>query len=101
MPGLGPCSRPSVLAKLDGRTREARLLAEGRADLTAHLGGNPSATQRRLIEVAAGLSLRIAALGARTAAGAAPTDCEANTYTRACAALSATPRHLGTQGAAG
>ena len=100
MGSIGPYSRPFVLAKLDGRTREAGLLGEVRADLTAHVGGDPSATQRRLIEVAAGLSLRIAALDARTAAGAALTDCEANTYTRACAALSATLRDLGPQGSA-
>lgn len=54
---LGPHSRPSAIAVLDGRTKEAALLRKVRADLTAHVGGNPSATQRMLIDRAARLTL--------------------------------------------
>jgi hypothetical protein len=59
---LGPHSRPHMLAKLDQRTRESRLLAAVRRDLTAHVGGRPSATQRALIERCARLSLYIEAM---------------------------------------
>jgi hypothetical protein len=48
------------------------LLAEVRADLTAHVGGAPSATQRRMVEVAARLALFVAKLDAKAAAGGAP-----------------------------
>jgi hypothetical protein len=32
---IGPHSRPHMLAKLDQRTREAKLLSDARAELTA------------------------------------------------------------------
>ena len=66
---VGPYSRPPSLARLDQRTREARLLADTRAELTAHLGGAPSATQRALIDRAAWLTLRIALMDAKGADG--------------------------------
>ena len=66
---IGPHSRPSVLAKLDQRTRAARLLRETRAELIEHLGGRPSVVQVRLIERAAWLSLRLAQLDQRIAEG--------------------------------
>ena len=56
---IGPHSRPNVLAKLDGRRREARLMQTVRAELTEHVGGNPSATQKALIERAAWLTLHV------------------------------------------
>jgi hypothetical protein len=46
-----------MLAKLDRRTREARLLAAKRAEFTAHIGGSPNAVQRTLIERAARMAL--------------------------------------------
>jgi hypothetical protein len=55
----------TVLAKLDGRTKEMRLMRQVRADLTAHCGGAPSATQRALIERCAWLSLRVAQFDAK------------------------------------
>jgi hypothetical protein len=42
MPQLGPYSRTAILSKLDGRTREARLMRGTRAALIAHVGGKPS-----------------------------------------------------------
>ena len=66
---VGPYSRPPSLARLDQRTREARLLADTRAELTAHLGGAPSATQRALIDRAAWLTLRMALMDAKGADG--------------------------------
>ncbi|MEK1928492.1 MAG: hypothetical protein AAAC47_01670 [Pararhizobium sp.] len=66
MSDIGPYSRPSVLAKLDGRTREARLMQTVRDDLTAHIGGRPSATQKALIDRAAWLQLHVSLMDAKT-----------------------------------
>lgn len=63
---IGPHSRPNVLAKLDGRTREAQLMRKVREDLTQHIGGSPSATQAALIERAAWLSLHVALMDEKT-----------------------------------
>src|SRR4249920_2497374 len=56
---IGPHSRPDKLAIVDGRLAEGKLMARVRAELTQHLGGKPSATQKILIDRAAALSLRI------------------------------------------
>jgi hypothetical protein len=66
---IGPYSRPNALAKLDGRRREAKLMAETRAELIEHIGGSPNAVQRRLIERAAVLALRLAIMDARAPDG--------------------------------
>lgn len=58
---IGPYSRGSSLAKVDGRTRSGRFIATIRNELTHHVG-SPSAPQRILIELAAILALRIALL---------------------------------------
>lgn len=68
-PPIGPYSRPHALAKLDGRRREARLMQEARAELVQHLGGSPSAVQRRLIDRAAILALRLAMMDAKAPDG--------------------------------
>ena len=47
---IGPYSRPHMLAKIDGRTKEARLLEAARASLARHVGGSPNDIQRVLIE---------------------------------------------------
>ena len=99
MPKIGPYSRPSTLAKLDGRTREARLLAEVRADLTAHLGGSPSATQRRMVERASWLSLWVAQLDAKAVEGGGLTDHDHRTYLAWSSALTRTLRQLGLKAA--
>lgn len=66
MADIGPYSRPTSLAKLDGRTREARLMRAVRDDLTSHLGGNLTAPQKALVERAAWLSLHIALMDEKT-----------------------------------
>lgn len=99
MPRLGPYSRAATLAKLDGRTKEARLLAEVRDDLTRHLGGSPSATQRRLIERCAWLSLHVAQLDAKAIEGRGLTDHDHRTYLAWSSALTRCLRQLGTRGA--
>ena len=69
MPILGPYSNCATLAKLDGRTKEARLVKSLRDELTAHVGGSPSTTQRLLIDQAVQLQLRLSLMdkdGGRT-----------------------------------
>ena len=51
---------------MDGRTWEARLLARVQRDLTAHVGGSPSVTQRAMIDRASWISLHLAQLDRRT-----------------------------------
>ena len=59
-PRIGPYSAAHMLAKLDGRSREANLLRRIRADLLKHIGGNPTVVQEMLIQRACVLSLRLA-----------------------------------------
>lgn len=99
MPRLGPYSRAGTLAKIDKRTREGRLLAEVRADLTQHCGGMPSATQRGIIERCAWLSLWVAQLDAKAVEGGGLTDHDHRTYLAWSAALARLLRQLGTKGA--
>ena len=61
MPALGPYSRATRLAHVDGRSREGRLLRSVRDELTNQIG-NPSPAQKALIDRASWLSLRIAQL---------------------------------------
>jgi hypothetical protein len=70
MPRIGPHSRPDKLQIVDGRLAEAKLMARVREELTQHLGGKPSATQKILIDRAAALSLRLHLMD-RESAGAA------------------------------
>jgi hypothetical protein len=66
---IPPGCRLTTAGKIDGRTKEAVLLRRVRRDLTAHVGGNPTATQRALIERAATISLQLARLDTDLAAG--------------------------------
>jgi len=91
---VGPESRPHVLAKLDRRTREFRLLQKVRDDLTGHLGGRPSATQAALIERVAWLSLRVALFDEQIAAGTI-SEHASRTYLAWSNTLSRTLRTLG------
>ena len=67
MAKIGPHSRPDKLQIVDGRLAEAKLMARVRTELSQHLGGDPSATQRILIDRAAALSLRIHLMDRETA----------------------------------
>lgn len=99
MRAIGPYSRPHNLQKLDGRTREGRLMRDVRAELTAHVGGKPSATQKALIERAVWLSLHIAQLDAKAAAGRAMTEHDSRTYLAWSNSLTRTLREIGLKGA--
>ena len=52
---------------MDWRSREGQVLIAARAELTAHVGGNPSNVQKALIERAARLTLYIEMMDARGA----------------------------------
>jgi hypothetical protein len=59
MARIGPHSRPGRLALIDRRKAEAKFMDRIRDELTAHVGGRPSVTQRMIIDRCAALSLRI------------------------------------------
>jgi hypothetical protein len=83
-----------VLAKVDQRTKEARVLRETRAALVAHVG-EPSATQAALIERAAWLTLRLAQLDAKMAEGSAFSDHDNRAYMAWSNGLTRTLARLG------
>lgn len=84
---------------MDQRTREARIMAKVRADLSVHVGGKPSATQNALIERAAWLTLHVALLDAKMTAPSSLTEHDSRTYLAWSASLVRTLRTLGLQGA--
>ena len=77
---VGPYSGPVTLAKVDGRTREGRLLREHTAELLDHIGGDPSAPQRRLVELASNLALHMALMDRRFVQANAVTEREGRQY---------------------
>jgi hypothetical protein len=99
MSTLTPYSAPNALAKLDGRTREARLMQQVRKELTEHVGGSPSATQRALIERAVNISVRLAVMDQRFAETKTQTEHDSRTYLAWSNSLTRTMRALGLKGA--
>ena len=96
---VGPYSRPDALAKLDGRTREARLMEKTRAELIAHVGGAPSITQRLLIDRAAALALQIALFDTKRGEGSF-TDHDSRVYLAWTNTLTRLMRQIGAHGVA-
>jgi hypothetical protein len=95
---IGMYSKPSVLARVDGRTKEAVLMARVRDGLTAHVGGDPTFTQQILIHQAAVLALRVAQIECQLMAGEVLTQHDnthaiawANCLRRTAAALGIEP----------
>ncbi len=66
-----------------------------RTELAAHVGGSPSATQKGLIERAAQLSLRIAAMDRKFVESGEMTEHDSRTYLGWSSALSRVLRALG------
>ncbi|NPD68926.1 hypothetical protein HN018_02850 [Lichenicola cladoniae] len=95
---IGPHSSAVALAKLDGRTRQGRLLRDIRADLVKHVGGSPSATERILIDQAAQLRLRLALMDAEDAG--VLSERNAREYLSWSSALGRMLRQLGLKAAA-
>ena len=56
---VGVFSSRRAVRDLDGRTREAKIVNATIADLTAQVGGNPTAAQQLLIHATAVVVLRI------------------------------------------
>ena len=69
MKALGPHSRATVFAGLDGRSSDARAMRRVKIELIAHVGGKPSATQKALIERIVMLGHQIALMDARHSEG--------------------------------
>ena len=99
MARLGVYSRPSALAKLDLRSAEGRLLSRVRADLTRHVGGDPSAVQRALIERITWLGLHIALMDRRTGADREMSERDGREYLSWVNSQSRLLRQLGLKGA--
>jgi hypothetical protein len=83
---------------VDGRSREGRLVRKVRRELTAHLGGKPSAAEMLLIDRCAWLSLRLAQLDAKLANGGL-TEHDGRFYIAWSNTLTRTLRSLGLKGA--
>jgi hypothetical protein len=77
---VGVYSCLTSLVEVDKRSREYRLMRQVRRDLTAHIGGNPNAAQRMLIERAVILSLRVAMLDQKIVNGEILTTLDNNQY---------------------
>jgi hypothetical protein len=74
----------------DMRTRAGRLLKTVRAELTAHVGGNPTATQQRLIERAAILTAHLARMDTAILNGSASPDASYVSMSSSLARITAT-----------
>jgi hypothetical protein len=99
IPAIGPHSRGHILAKLDQRTREARLMRQTRSDLLAHLGNAPSATQRALIDQAVSLKLHIALMDRKAAeTGGVMSERDGRQYLAWANAFSRLLRQIGMKG---
>ena len=98
---LGPHSREhQLLAGLDWRTREGKLLAAARAELTAHVGGHPNNVQKALIERAARLTLYIELMDAEALVVGTMTERNSRQYLAWVNALRLCLRELGVREAA-
>jgi hypothetical protein len=98
---LGPHSREhQLLAGLDWRTREGKLLAASRDELTRHVGGNPNSVQKVLIERAARLTLYIELMDAEALVVGTMTERNSRQYLAWVNALRLCLRELGVREAA-
>ena len=95
---VGAHSRRIALGDIDGRLREARLMREITEELTAHCGGHPSAVQRRLIQRAAILHLRLALMDEQIEPDGSITEKHAREYLCWNNAYVRTLRTLGLKG---
>jgi hypothetical protein len=94
---LGPHSSPHMLAKIDGRTKQSRLMP-ARDDLIAHVGGQPNSVQRTLIERAARLQLYIALMDAETSEAGTLSERNSRIYLAWCNSLRLCLRELASLG---
>jgi hypothetical protein len=71
---FGPYTRKLVLGKIDGRSREAKLVRYTRNALIDHCGGDPNAVQTAMIDQVCQLTLRIQAMDRKFAESGEQTD---------------------------
>jgi hypothetical protein len=98
MLAVAPYSRTKTFAQIDQRTREGKLMRETRAELVAHVGGKPSATQGALIEQLVQLRLRIAVMDRKFAESGEQTEHDSRTYLAWANSYSRLLRQLGLRG---
>jgi hypothetical protein len=84
-----------MLAKLDRRTKEARLLEAARASLTRHVGGAPDDIQRVLIERASRLMVYIETMDAQALEDGTMSERNSRSYLAWTNSLRLTLRDLG------
>jgi hypothetical protein len=93
---LGPHTRGArLLEGLDWRTREGQTLIAARAELTAHVGGNPNNVQKVLIERAARLTLYIELMDAKALEAGIMGERDSRSYLAWCNALRLCLREIG------
>ncbi len=86
----------NVAKRIDGRTREARMLKQLRDELIAHVGGKPSVPERILIDTAARLQWHIALMDQKLIInGNEMNPLDARRYTAWCNALGRALMRLG------
>ena len=84
---LHPYVDSAALLRADGRTREARLLTGFRRELVLHVGGEPDARQRAIIEQAAQVKLRLALMDLKLGETGIQTELDSRTYLAWCNTL--------------
>jgi hypothetical protein len=99
MAKVGPQSTSTRLAKLDGRTTLAKRAKQRREELIQHVGGNPSATQKALIEQAVMLQMRIDMMDSATIEGGAMNSGDDRRYLAWANSLARLMRQLGQKSA--
>ena len=88
-----------MLAKLDRRTKEARLLEAARASFTRHVGGAPNDIQRVLIERASRLMVYIETMDAQALEDGTMSERNSRQYLAWTNSLRLTLRELGLKAA--
>lgn len=112
-PGDAPARRPvraaqrrrlpenlAVTVRLDRRTTASKMAEAFRADLVAHVGGKPSATQAALIEQAVQIKLRLFSLDTEFGARGTQSAHDGRQYLAWSNSLSRLLRQLGLKGVA-
>ena len=95
----GPYSREAAIARPARQTREARFCNHVRDDLTAQLGGSPTATQKYLIERIVMVLLRIELMDCVALKNSTLTESQARDYLAWNNTVSRMLRALGTKSA--
>jgi hypothetical protein len=85
----------ALLANLDWRSREAKVLVAARRELTAHVGGSPNSVQRVLIERASRLMLYLEMMDAKAFEAGSLTEHDSRVYLAWVGALRLCLREIG------